>query len=59
MIKRIRNQEMFTNTSSDRWLRVAVAVAEPTPADTCAKYWQGRGAGSMSSTMKSVKKRTH
>jgi hypothetical protein len=59
MIKRIRNQEMFTNTQSDRWLRVAVAVAEPAPNDACAKYWQGRGAAPMSGTVKSVKKRTH
>ena len=59
MIKRIRNQEMFTNTPSDRWLRVAVAVAEPTPADACAKYWQARGAAQLSETVKSVTKRTH
>jgi hypothetical protein len=59
MIKRIRNQEMFTNAPSDRWLRVAVAVTEPTPADTCAKYWQARGAARMPEAAKSVTKRTH
>ena len=59
MIKRIRNQEMFTNTLSDRWLRVAVAVAEPTPADTCARYCGIPGAAPMSDAVKSVKKRTH
>ena len=59
MIKRIRNQEMFTNTQSDRWLRVAVAVAEPASSEACAKYWQARGSAPMSGTAKSVKKRTH
>ncbi len=59
MIKRIRNQEMFTSTLSDRWLRVAIAVAEPVPAGVCAKYWQASSGAPTSELVKSVKKRTH
>lgn len=59
MTKRARNQEMFTNTQSDRWLRVAVAVAEQTPSDACARYWQGRAALPQLEPVQGLKKRAH
>ena len=59
MIKRARTQEMFSNTQSDRWLRVAVAVAEPVPGDACARYWQARGAAQMLEAVKDPKKQAH
>ena len=59
MIKRVRNQPVFGNTMSDRWLRVAVAVAEQSPSDACARYWLGRAAIPMSEPMQGSKKRAH
>jgi hypothetical protein len=59
MIKRARTQQMFANNTSDRWLRVAVAVAEPAPSDACARYWQGRAALPMLESVKSSSKRSH
>ena len=59
MIKRARTQQMFANTQSDRWLRVAVAVAEPVPGDACARYWQARGARLMLESEKDPTKQAH
>ena len=59
MTKRVRNQLMFANTMSDRWLRVAVAVAEQNPSDACARYWQGRATLPMLEPAQGSKKRTH
>lgn len=59
MIKRAHTQQMFTNTPSDRWLQVAVAVAEPAPSDACARYWQGRATLPMLGSVKGVGKRSH
>jgi len=56
MIKRVRNQLMFANTLPDRWLRVAVAVAEQGPSDACARYWRGRGALCVSGSAPGSKK---
>lgn len=59
MIKRAGTQQMFANTTSDRWLRVAVAVAEPAPSDACARYWQARAALPMLESEKGSRKRAH
>lgn len=59
MTKRIRNQLMFANTTSDRWLRVAVAIAEQSPSDTCARYWQGRAILLVLEPAQGSKKQTH
>jgi hypothetical protein len=59
MIKRARTQQMFANTTSDRWLRVAVAVAEPAPSDACARYWQARAALPMLESVTGPRKRAH
>ena len=59
MIKRARTQQMFANTQSDRWLRVAVAVAEPAPSDACARYWQSRAGLPMLESVKGSRKRAH
>lgn len=59
MTKRVRNQLMFANTMSDRWLRVAVAVAEQSPSDACARYWQGRATLPMLEPAQDSKKRAH
>jgi len=59
MTRRVRNQLMFANTMPDRWLRVAVAVAEQSPSDACARYWRERGALSSSEPAQALKKRAH
>ena len=41
MVKRNRNQLIYANTMPDRWLRTAVAVAEPDLTAVFLRCWQG------------------
>lgn len=59
MAKRDRNQPMFANVPSDRWLRVAVAVAEPSPSDICARYWKGQAALPVLEPARGLRKLVH
>jgi hypothetical protein len=58
MIKRVRNPLMFANTS-DRWLRVAVAVTEQGPNDACQRYWRSRGTAPVLESTPGLKRRAH
>jgi hypothetical protein len=41
MVKRNRNQLIYANNMPDRWLRTAVAVAEPDMTAVFLRCWQG------------------
>lgn len=41
MVKRNRNQLIYANNMPDRWLRTAVAVAEPDLTAVLLRCWQG------------------
>jgi hypothetical protein len=40
MVKRNRNQLIYANNMPDKWLRTAVAVAEPDRAGALMRSWQ-------------------
>ena len=41
MVKRNRNQLIYASNMPDRWLRTAVAVAEPDLTNAFLRCWQG------------------
>jgi hypothetical protein len=40
MVKRNRNQLIYANNMPEKWLRTAVAVAEPDRTGTLMRAWQ-------------------
>ena len=61
MIKRNRNQLIYANTMPDRWLRTAVAVAEPDLTAVFLRCWQGSQRAAVTEPEQGSKKptRTH
>jgi len=59
MIKRNRNQLIYATSMPDRWLRTAVAVAEPDPAGVLLRCWQGSQRMPVAEPSREAKKTTH
>lgn len=59
MTKRNRNQLIYANTLPDRWLRTAVAVAEPDLTGVLLRCWRKSQAIPVAESAPGSKKRTH
>ena len=59
MIKRNRNELIYANTMPDRWLRTAVAVAEPDLTSVFLRCWQGSQRVPVAAPLPGAKKITH
>jgi hypothetical protein len=59
MTRRNRNQLIYANTMPDRWLRTAVAVAEPDLTGVLLRCWQGSQRIPVTEPGQGSKKRSH
>lgn len=58
MVKRNRNELIYANNMPDRWLRTAVAVAEPDMTAVFLRCWQGSQRMPVAEPMQGSKKPT-